>query len=63
MASALLLAPDFRDKVVMTWTAGYPTNVTDLTNTSFNLSQDVGAAQVLFSSGVPLVYLPGFYIG
>jgi inosine-uridine nucleoside N-ribohydrolase len=63
LASALLLAPDIRDKVVMTWTAGYPTNVTDLANTSFNLSQDVAAAQVLFSSGVPLVYLPGFYIG
>ncbi len=63
LASALLLAPDIRDKVVMTWTAGYPVNVTDLTNTSFNLSQDVNAAQVLFSSGVPLVYLPGFYIG
>jgi len=63
LASALLLAPDIRDKVVMTWTAGYPTNVTDLINTSFNLEQDINAAQVLFSSGVPLVYLPGFYIG
>lgn len=63
LASALLLAPGIRDRVVMTWTAGYPTNVTDLVNTSFNLEQDVNASQVLFSSGVPLVYLPGFYIG
>ena len=47
----------------MTWTAGYPTNVTTIKNTSFNLEQDITAAQVLFTSGFPLVYLPGFYIG
>ncbi len=63
LASALLLEPRIRENVVMTWTAGYPTNVTTLVNTSFNLEQDVNASQVLFSSGVPLVYLPGFYIG
>ena len=63
LASALLLAPDIKDKVVFVWTAGYPTNVTSLKNGSFNLEQDLFASQVLFSSGVPLVYIPGFYIG
>jgi purine nucleosidase len=63
LASAILLDPSIRENVVMTWTAGYPTNVTNIQNSSFNLQQDVDAAQVLFSSGVPLVYLPGFYIG
>jgi hypothetical protein len=56
----LLLAPDIRNNVVTTWTAGSPTNVSDLTNTSFNLAQDVNAAQVLFSGGVALVYLSEF---
>lgn len=63
LASALMIAPDIKDKVVFIWTAGYPTNVTDLKNTSFNLEQDILASQILFSSGVPLVYIPGFYIG
>ncbi|MFD2565243.1 nucleoside hydrolase [Aquimarina rubra] len=63
LASAIMIAPDIIDKVVYTWTAGYPTNVTDLQNTSFNLSQDIEASQILFSSGVPLVYIPGFYVG
>ncbi|MFQ3197257.1 MAG: purine nucleosidase [Paraglaciecola sp.] len=63
LASALLIEPRIRENVIMTWTAGYPSNVTTSENTSFNLSQDVDAAQVLFSCGVPLVYLPGFYIG
>lgn len=62
LASAILIDPTIRNKVVMVWTAGYPTSV-NLKNTSFNLEQDVKAAQVLFTSGVPLVYLPGFYIG
>jgi inosine-uridine nucleoside N-ribohydrolase len=63
LASAIMIAPDIKDKVVYTWTAGYPTNVFDLENTSFNMTQDILASQILFSSGVPLVYLPGFYIG
>ena len=63
LASALMIAPDIKDKVVFVWTAGYPTNVTSLKNDSFNLEQDIVASQILFSSGVPLVYIPGFYIG
>ncbi|MCH2195156.1 hypothetical protein [Kordia sp.] len=58
-----MLAPDIKDKVVFIWDAGYPTNITNLENTSFNMTQDILASQLLFSSGVPLVYIPGFYIG
>ena len=61
--SAMLLEPDIIRNIVVIWTAGYPTNVTTLPNQSFNLEQDVSASQLLFSSGVPVVYMPGFYIG
>ena len=30
---------------------------------SFNMEQDMLASQLLFDSGVPLVYLPGFHVG
>ena len=63
LTSALLLAPGNRNNVVMAWAAGYPTNITHLTNTSFTLAQDVNAAQVLFSGGVALVDLSEFYVG
>ena len=62
VASAMLMAPEIIDRIVVTWTAGYPTNVKQI-NYSFNLEQDMLASQLLFSSGVPLVYLPGFHIG
>lgn len=62
IASALLMAPEICDRVVVTWTAGFPT-FAPYPNHSFNLEQDVLSAQVLFDSGVPLVYLPGYYIG
>jgi purine nucleosidase len=63
IVSAILLAPDIIRNIVVVWTAGYPTNVTTLANTSFNTEQDVPASQLLFACGVPVVYLPGFYIG
>ncbi len=62
IASALLLAPEIIDRIVVTWTAGYPTTVKQ-PNYSFNLEQDMLASQLLFDSGVPHVYLPGFHIG
>ena len=62
IASALLLAPEIVRHIVVIWTAGYPTWVT-IPNPSFNLEQDLPASQLLFDSGVPHVYLPGFYIG
>lgn len=62
VASALLMEPKIAERIVVTWTAGYPTQ-SPLFNHSFNLEQDIKASQVLFESGVPLVYLPGYYLG
>ena len=63
VASALLLAPEIIERIVVVWTAGYPTRVTDIVQPSFNMEQDMLASQLLFDSGVPLVYLPGFHVG
>ena len=62
VASALLLDPGIVDRVVVTWTAAYP-SFWPYPNASFNLAQDVPAARVLLDSGVPFVYLPGYYVG
>lgn len=63
IASALLLAPDIIHNVVVTWTAGFPSTITDVFQESFNMEQDMLSSQILFDSGVPQVYLPGFHIG
>lgn len=62
IASALLIAPDIVDRIVVVWTSGYPSHAPH-TNYAFNLEQDMLASQVLFDVGVPLVYLPGFHVG
>lgn len=62
VASALLLAPDIAERIVVVWTSGYPSTAR-LVNDSFNLEQDLFASQHLLDSGVPLVYLPGFHVG
>ena len=63
VASAILMAPEIVRRIVVLWTAGYPTWTTRSNTDSFNLVQDVPAAQVLFDCGVPMIYLPGFHIG
>jgi len=63
VASALLLAPEIIRNVVVSWTAGYPTSVMGIFQESFNMEQDMLSSQLLFDSGVPLVYLPGFHVG
>ena len=63
VASALLLAPEIIERVVVVWTAGYPTTITNIAQPSFNMEQDMLASQLLFDCGVPLVYLPGFHVG
>ena len=63
VASALLLAPDIINNVVVTWTAGYPTTVMNVFQESFNMEQDMLSSQLLFDSGVPQVYFPGFHVG
>ena len=62
IASALLLAPDIIDHIVVVWTSGYPSHAPHA-NFSLNLEQDLAASQWLFDSGVPLVYLPGYQVG
>lgn len=62
VVSALLAAPDIVDKIVVNWTAAYP-SFWPYRNASFNLAQDLHAVRALFDSGVPLVYLPGYLVG
>lgn len=56
VASALLLAPEIVDDVVVVWLGGTPHDWH--TAEEFNLRQDVHASSVLFDSGVPLVHVP-----
>jgi len=62
VASALLQASDIARHVVVVWTSGWPSHAPHV-NFSLNLEQDLAASRVLFASGVPLVYLPGFHVG
>ncbi len=56
VASALLAAPDIIDRTVVVWLGGHSLEWPD--QKEFNLRQDVGGAQVVFDSGVPLVLVP-----
>lgn len=56
VASALLMAPDIAERIVVVWLGGQP-EYWD-TAREFNLAQDVPAAQVVFDCGVPLVHIP-----
>jgi inosine-uridine nucleoside N-ribohydrolase len=60
VASALLLAPDIIDRIVVVWLGGnaldWPRSFRQ--NAEFNLKQDIGGAQVLFDCGVPVVLVP-----
>lgn len=62
VSAALLLAPELVRRLVVVWTAGFPSHAPQ-PNRAFNLEQDLAATRVLLDSGVPLVYLPGFHIG
>ena len=62
VASAVLVDPSIRERITVVWTAAYPT-FWPHPNASFNMAQDLHASRVLFDSGVPLVYLPGYYVG
>jgi len=56
IASALLRAPDIADRMVVVWLGGHALEWPH--QREFNLKQDVGAAQVVFDSGVPVVNMP-----
>lgn len=56
VASALLMRPGIRDRIVVVWLGGHAHDWPD--NGEFNLRQDVAAARVVFGCGVALVQLP-----
>lgn len=56
VASAMLLQPEIRDRIVLVWLGGNAHWWPD--NREFNLMQDVAAARVVFGSGAALVQLP-----
>jgi hypothetical protein len=55
-ASALLLRPEIRDRIVIVWLGGNAHHWPD--NREFNLAQDVAAARIIFDSGAAVVQLP-----
>ena len=63
IASAMLMEPRIIERIVVVWTSSYPSWSPLSSWPSLNLVQDVPASRLLFDSGVPFVYLPGFYIG
>ena len=63
VAAALLMEPEIITRMVVSWTSAYPTFVRFSNSPSMNLVQDQHASRLLFDSGVPLLYLPGYYIG
>ncbi|MEM6392401.1 MAG: nucleoside hydrolase [Planctomycetota bacterium] len=56
IASAILAAPDIREKVVVLWLAGQPLHWPFASE--FNHRQDTYASQVILDSSVPLVLFP-----
>ncbi|MBS6194101.1 MAG: nucleoside hydrolase [Clostridiales bacterium] len=56
IASAILMAPEIIEKMVVVWLGGNAWEWHD--NREFNLDQDVAAARIIFGCGVPLVQLP-----
>ena len=56
IASAILMDPSIMDKIAVVWLGGNALGYGQ--GIEFNLIQDVYAAQTLFDSGVPLVWIP-----
>lgn len=56
VASALLLEPQIKDRIVVVWLGGHALHWPD--TKEFNMFQDVAAARIIFGCGVPLVQLP-----
>jgi inosine-uridine nucleoside N-ribohydrolase len=63
VAAALLMAPEIVRDLVVVWTSSYPTTAPHSNRPSLNLVQDLPASRLLFDSGVPLVYIPGYQVG
>lgn len=58
VVSALLMAPDIADKIVVVWLGGEPEPPWYRVNDDLNMTEDFLASQALFSCGVPLVQFP-----
>ncbi len=56
VASALIMEPGIKEKVVIVWLGGQPSSWH--TAFEFNLKQDLLASQTVFDCGVPLVHVP-----
>ena len=56
VASALLLEPDIRQRIVLLWLGGHARHWPD--THEFNLRQDPAASRVVLDCGVPLVLFP-----
>lgn len=56
VASALLIEPTIRDRIVVVWLGGHSMQWPH--TREFNLKQDIHAARVVFDSGVPLMRIP-----
>jgi len=56
VASALLIKPEIKEKIVVIWLGGHAHDWPD--TKEFNLFQDVAAARIIFGCGVPVVQLP-----
>lgn len=56
VASALLLKPEIRDRIVLVWLGGNALHWPD--NREFNMYQDVAAGRIVFGCGAALVQLP-----
>lgn len=63
IAAALLVAPEIVRDIVVIWTSAYPSHAPHSVRPSLNLVQDVVSSRLMFDSGVPLVYLPGYHVG
>jgi len=63
IVSALLMEPKIIERIVVVWTSAFPSYAPFCNRPSLNLVQDPPASRLLFDSGVPLVYLPGYHVG
>jgi purine nucleosidase len=63
IAAALLKAPEIIEKIVVIWTSAYPSKAPHCNRPSLNLVQDIHASRLIFDSGVPHIYLPGYHVG
>jgi purine nucleosidase len=60
VASALLLAPEIIERIIVVWLGGNPYYWHKATE--YNVYQDLHAGRIIFDSGVPFVHIPAFNV-